>query len=215
MLSCPVCNKSVLGDWDYCFYCGAKLIQENGRAFAYDQLFELMKLEGDRTAQLDSKASTYSGLLGIAITILTAFGGVITIRGFELHEITTQKPISTVSLIILFLLYAFTVLSFIIGAIYAFKAYNLGYSILPSFGHGKINEYIGMDCAFLAKNCEENLVRIQRTLIPHLSDLISNNFDRNQEKSKTINKANTATLFGIFSLILLIAFIVLTGFGLL
>jgi len=214
MLSCPICNKGVSGDWDYCFYCGAELIQENGRAFAYDQLFELMKLEGDRTAHLDSKASTYSGSLGIAVTILTAFGGALTISGFEFHEITTQKPIPTVSLIILFLLYAFTVLSFIIGAVYAFKAYNLGYSILPSFGQGK-KKYVMMDCAFLAKNCDENLVRIQKTLIPHLSYLISNNVDANEEKSKTINKANTATLFGIFSLILLIAFIVLSGFGLL
>lgn len=144
MVSCPNCNKGVSEDWDFCFYCGADLkqvlkaaqkileaAQEIGRTFAYDQLFELLKLEVNRTAVLDSKATTYSGLLGIAVTILTAFGGVISIRGLEIHEIKDQlpssSPIPPASLIIIYSLYASTVFLLIIAAIYAFKAYNLGY----------------------------------------------------------------------------------------
>jgi hypothetical protein len=141
MVSCSNCNKDVSVDWDYCFYCGTDLkqvlkaaqevleaAQEIGRTFAYDQLFELLKLEANRTALLDSKATTYSGLLGIAVTILTAFGGVISIRGLEIKaQLPSSSPLPPAPLIIIYSLYASTVFLLIIAAIYAFKAYNLGY----------------------------------------------------------------------------------------
>lgn len=127
MKSCPKCDRIVDEEWDFCTYCGQELVHETSNAFAYDQLFELMKLEEARRSYLDSKASTYIGLLSIAVTILTAFGGALTIRGGQIQEIKNQQTvIPNFTIVIIYILYFFIVILFILGVIFAFRAYSTG-----------------------------------------------------------------------------------------
>jgi hypothetical protein len=213
-----------------------------------------MKLENNRTALLDSKASTYSGLLGVAVTVLTALGGAITIRGLNLHEIKTQMQTTTPSLIVFFLFYIVSVVSFIVGAGYAFKAYNLGFTnetvklkeskdssekfsgekskeqellnkliglirLIRESSHSSFQEekvcYYTIDFDYIAKNCDQKLVHTKRAMIPYLRNIILNNSNTNNQKSKNINRAHTATLVGISFLILLIFVITINSIGIL
>ena len=89
-----------------------------------------MKLEETRREYLDTKAGTYIGLLGLSVTILTAFGGVVILQSGQIREITNIDIIySQYLLILLYLLYFLyfsVIVSFIIAVIFAFRAYSTG-----------------------------------------------------------------------------------------
>jgi hypothetical protein len=169
MVLCPNCGKD-LDDLDYCDKCGNPIsrddkycekcsnrIFKSSREFIYKQLFELMKLEENRREQLDSKASTYIGLLSIAVTVIGALGGIAiaTIQGNE-------SLISNIILIIS-ILYFSTIILFIIGVLMAFHAYHIGSIILNEKlletkpNQIKINVFQGMNVDWLVKNSNEGL----------------------------------------------------------
>ena len=129
MITCPNCKNRIEEDyWDYCPKCRTEIFRPN-RAFIYEQLFELMKLQDNRRQYLDAKAHTYIGLLSIAVTIIVALGGLTFKNGMWL-----QLLISNNGFIILSVLYVSTVLLFIIGVIFAFRAYHIGSPIIKIDG---------------------------------------------------------------------------------
>ena len=109
---CPTCQNELKSD---------------SQEFAYEQLFELMKLEESRRGYLDSKANTYIGLLSIAVTVLTAFGGVLTFRGDQIQEIKNLK-LDNYSWILFFIyfFYILIIILFMLSVIFAFRAYATG-----------------------------------------------------------------------------------------
>jgi hypothetical protein len=129
MITCPNCKNIIEEDyWDYCPKCRTEIFRPN-RAFSYEQLFELMKLQDNRRQYIDTKASTYIGLLSIAVTIIVALGGLTFKNGMCL-----QLLISNNGFIILSVLYVSTVLLFIIGVIFAFRAHHIGSPIIKIDG---------------------------------------------------------------------------------
>jgi hypothetical protein len=120
MRFCQNCGEKILSDnWDYCHKCGAEVLRPS-RAFIYEQLFDLMKLQDNRRQHTDSKAHTYIGLLSIAVTIVVALGGV------AIKNIMNPELLRSNSGLILLVLYLSTVLLFIISVLFAFRAYHIG-----------------------------------------------------------------------------------------
>jgi hypothetical protein len=208
MMDCKECEEKVSDDWEYCFKCGAK-IDEPSRKFIYDQLFELMKLETSRSAQLDSKAHTYIGFLSIAITILGSFGGLL------IENIKSQGLILSNIIIIISILYVLVALLFIIGVIFAFKAYHTGsIKINEEYGdHVPLNVFVGMDVDWLAKKSGRRLSHVQNYLIPHLRWIYLRNYRLNNEKSNNILNAYMCTIIAVFLLLGMIVVIGLYGTG--
>lgn len=240
MESCPKCNRIVAEEWDFCTYCGQELVHETSNAFAYDQLFELMKLEEARRSYLDSKASTYIGLLSIAVTVLTAFGGALTIREGQIQEIKNpQIVISSLAMLIMYILYFFIIIVFILGVIFAFRAYITGSiktspdsekknmlkklaeelcSLIPKklrsfFQIDEIDVFQGMDIDYIAKYSDIKLLEMRKDLIYHLKDITSNNYNLNNLKSDRIISAYRVTILGILLLLLLSLIVGLIGIG--
>ena len=62
MRICQSCGEKLISDnVDFCDKCGAEVLRPS-RAFIYEQLFVLMKLQDNRRQHIDSKAHTYIGL---------------------------------------------------------------------------------------------------------------------------------------------------------
>lgn len=100
---------------------------ETSVEFAYDQLYDLVKLEEERRAYLDTKAGTYIGLLGVSVSILTAFGGILIIQNGQVLKIKDMDAISSHDLLILIYFFYFIIIFlFIIAVFFAFRAYNTG-----------------------------------------------------------------------------------------
>ena len=100
---------------------------ETSVEFAYDQLYDLVKLEEERRAYLDTKAGTYIGLLGVSVSILTAFGGILIIQNGQILKIKDMDAISSHDLLILIYFFYFIIIFlFIIAVFFAFRAYNTG-----------------------------------------------------------------------------------------
>jgi len=136
MRICQNCGEEILSDnWDYCHKCGTEILRP-GRAFIYEQLFELMKLQDNRRQHLDSKAHTYIGLLSIAVTIIVALGGL------TIENIIIQQLLISNNTLILSVLYVSTVLLFTIGVIVAFHAYHIGSPIIKNEGNEAFVENI-------------------------------------------------------------------------
>jgi hypothetical protein len=201
--SCPNCDKEVKEYWNYCT-CGYKLFDNFG--FVYDQLFKLMELEGTRRERLDSKASTYIGLLGIAVTILTTFGGV------AFQEIATLGlNIQTSIMSLANYVYILTILSLIAGVISAFRAFREGSTIIPKEIDKNDPEYQSilsksfwnMDYGYLAKNIENLPPDLKNPLIEHLKDIVDHNYTLNNSKSNKLIWAYWLTLTGIVLLLAL------------
>lgn len=225
---------------DTCPKCGQELKEPISQTFAYDQLFELMKIEENRRIYLDSKANTYIGLLSIAITILTAFGGFIAIRGSQINEITDlqsqQVFVSPLLLGLIYVLYIFVVSIFLLSVILAFRAYAVGtgkVSIasgksgpetrLDKLGKKIINKldlllipstdkYTGMPIECFAENKESPLFEFRNELITTLNDLVRCNRDLNIEKANRILNAYRTTTLGI-SILLILILIIAIGVG--
>lgn len=199
MTLCQKCGADVSEEWEYCFECGARII-EPSLAFMYDQLFEVLKLEEQRREHLDSKASTYIGLLSIAVTIIVS-SGLLTIKDFKSHQLIA----SNITLLIIAVLYVLTVLFFIIGVLYAFRAYHTGSKIVK----GEIdnlmlkNVFLFMDVDWLVKNSDKRLSSVQKELINHIHKIFSLNYPLNNQKSNNILYAYRFTFFAIILLLLL------------
>lgn len=217
-------------DWSYCFYCGEELASPNSTDFAYDQLYDLMKLEEARREYLDTKAGTYIGLLGLSVTILTAFGGIITIQSGQIQEF---KDISIVFpkdlLMIIYILYFAVIILFITAVLFAFRAYGTGstlsadtnpdkgtYDSIKKFFSGIGNSliprddkiYKWIDSDFIAQHKESSLVDVHRCLADHINnDVIKINYELNDKKSNRIIKAYICTIFGIIILLILVVLI--------
>jgi hypothetical protein len=120
MIICQNCGAELLSDnEDYCHKCGAEVLRPS-RAFIYEQLCDLMKLQDNRRQHIDSKAHTYIGLLSIAVTIIVALGGL------AIKNIMNPELLMSNNGLILLVLYLSTVLLFIISVIFAFRAYHIG-----------------------------------------------------------------------------------------
>lgn len=231
MDSCAKCGATISKDWVYCHQCGAELIHTS-QEFSYDQLFELVKLEETRREYLDSKASTYIGLLTIAVTVLTASGGIITIRGGPIQEITNPQLG-----IAIYILYIFIIIFFVSGVFFTFRSYSIGtieISSEPKKNHRKITKmfigitkmlivgldflilpkkgcYKGMPVDYIATNSDEYIFPIRKELIPMLKELININWKLNNEKSNCTLKAYRATILGIVLLLVLTSIIGVIG----
>ncbi len=218
-------------DWNYCFYCSAELIPQTSVGFAYDQLYDLMKLEENRREYLDTKAGTYIGLLGISVSILTAFGGIITIQSGQIQKVTENNAIFPHWLLTLFyILYFLIVVLFIIAVIFAFRAYGTGSlsvcsgsnksDIVKGFfveilipREKKVYKWIGRK--FIVENKDSNLVDVRRYLVDHIeNDVLSVNYDLNDKKANRIKRAYISTIIGIIILLLLVLLIGAKGIGL-
>lgn len=198
---CNNCGNPIFREDKYCEKCGNKI--KSSREFAYKQLFELMKLEGDRREQLDSKASTYIGLLSIAVTIIGGLGG-ITIATIQNEELLISNIILIISG-----LYFSTIIFFIIGVVQAFHAYHIGSiivneNLLETKPNG-INRSVfhGMDVDWLVKNSDARLQFVEKDLIPHIGDIYSINSQLNNLKSNSIIWAYRFSIGGISILLLL------------
>lgn len=214
-LLCPECKAEIEKDWAFCT-CGYKLFDNFD--FVYDQLIRLMEQENARREHLDSKASTYIGLLSIAVTILTTFGGIVALQGSTFLELTNSSlkipgPVmSSINII-----YILTVLSFIVGVIFAFLAFNEGSTILPKeiadkndlkYQNTLHKCFWNMDLDYLADNIDQPPIILKIPLIEHLREIIDQNYKLNNEKSNKVIWAYWLTLFGIG---LLLALTVLIG----
>jgi hypothetical protein len=202
-----------------------------------------MKLEETRREYLDTKAGTYIGLLGLSVTILTAFGGVVILQSGQIREITNIDIIySQYLLILLYFLYFSVIVLFIISVIFAFRAYSTGSlgasnepksprngilspirSFLGSSGRFLINIlipkdkniYKWIDRNFIALNKESCLVDLRKFLIDKIDEAVKINYDLNNEKAKRILRAYISTILGIFILLILIILLgLITGIGL-
>lgn len=197
MTLCQKCGANVSEEWEYCFECGARII-EPSLAFMYDQLFEVLKLEEQRRERLDSKASTYIGLLSIAVTIIVSLGS-LTIRDFKSHQLIA----SNITLLIISVLYFLTVLFFIISVLYAFRAYHIGSKIVKGEIDGRMlkNVFLFMDMDWLVKNSDKRLSSVQKVLINHIYEIFSLNYPLNNQKSNNILYAYRFTLFATILLL--------------
>ncbi|RZB33487.1 MAG: hypothetical protein SRB1_01144 [Desulfobacteraceae bacterium Eth-SRB1] len=150
MRICQSCGEKILSDnWDYCRKCGTEILRP-GRAFIYEQLFELMKLQDNRRQHLDSKAHTYIGLLSIAVTIIVALGG-LTIENIIIRQLLSSNNISILSV-----LYFSTVLLFTISVIVAFHAYHIGSPIIKeNSDRENISQNIDAECITDEKTKED------------------------------------------------------------
>jgi hypothetical protein len=119
-MKCPSCNSEVFINQNYCQECGAEMPNPT-RSFVYDQLFELMKMENERSLQLDSKANTYIGLLSIAVTIFGVLGGLLTFENIKFFKTLNFNIIIT-----MYVFYILIILFFIIGVLIAFISYHKG-----------------------------------------------------------------------------------------
>lgn len=199
MTLCKKCGANVSEEWEYCFECGARIIKPS-LAFMYDQLFEVLKLEGQRREHLDSKASTYIGLLSIAVTIVVSLGS-LTIKDFKSHQLIA----SNTTLVIISVLYVLTVLFFIIGVFYAFRAYHTGSKIVKGESDNQMpkNVFLFMDVKWLAENSDMKLSSVQKVLINHIHEIYSVNYPLNNQKSNNILYAYRFTFFAIILLLIL------------
>ncbi|OPY48682.1 MAG: hypothetical protein A4E49_03431 [Methanosaeta sp. PtaU1.Bin112] len=235
---CPSCGRTVLEDWKYCFYCSEELISPKSMGFAYDQLYDLMKQEEARREYLDTKAGIYIGLLGLSVTILTAFGGIITIRGGKIQEINDNNVIfPQYLLVIIYVLYFTIVILFIAAVIFAFRAYGTGsaLSIDSNSEKGAIpfikkvfyiignrliprDDYVykWIDRDFIAQNKDCSLVDVHRCLADHINnDVLKINYYLNNKKSNRVIKSYVITIFAVFTLLILVILIGAIGIGLL
>jgi len=198
MTLCQKCGAALSEEWDYCFECGTRIV-EPSLAFTYDQLFELVKLEEERREHLDTKAYTYIGLLSIAVTIIVSLGS-LTIKDFKSHQLLASNVILIISG-----LYVVTVLLFIIGVLFAFRAYHTGSIIVKGGvdGQKQKNVFLFMDVDWLVKNSDRRLSSVQKELIDHLREIFSINYQLNNQKSNNILYAYKFTIIAIIFLSLL------------
>lgn len=219
MRICQNCGDKILSDnWDYCHKCGTEILRP-GRAFIYEQLFELMKLQDNRRQHLDSKAHTYIGLVSIAVTIIVALGG-LTIENIIIQQLLISNNISILSV-----LYVSTVLLFTIAVIVAFQAYHIGSPIIKNGGDEAVLQktydesitdektkkvYLRLDEKWLVENSDKGLVFLQKKLIQILGTIISENQKFNIKKSNSIIWAYYITITAIISLLLLCLTIILS-----
>jgi hypothetical protein len=214
MRTCSKCKREIEDYWDYCPSCGTEIFRPT-RAFIYDQLFELMKLQDNRRHYLDSKAHTYIGLLSIAVTIIVALGGL------TIENIIAPRLGISYNVLILSGLYVSTVLLFIIGVIFAFQAYHIGSPIIKIDGEGKIQipaeklekVYLRLYEKRFVERSDEGLVSLQNNLIHSLKIIISKNEIFNIRKSNKIIWAYHVTITAIISLLLLCVTIILSIYG--
>lgn len=214
MRTCSNCKREMEDYWDYCHNCGTEIFRPT-RAFTYDQLFELMKLQDNRRQHLDSKAHTYIGLLSIAVTI------VVALCGLTIENIIIPRLVITYNSLILSGLYVSTVLLFIIGVIFAFQAYHIGSPIIKIDDDGKIQitaekrkkVYLRLDEKRLVEKSDEGLASLQNNLIHSLENIISKNKILNIRKSNKIILAYYVTITAIISLLLLCVTIILSIYG--
>lgn len=214
MRTCSKCKRGIEDYWDYCHNCGTEIFRPT-RAFIYDQLFELMKLQDNRRQYLDSKAHTYIGLLSIAVTIIVALGGI------TIENIIAPRLVISYNVLILSGLYVSTVLLFISGVIFAFQAYHIGSPIIKIDREGKIQipdeklekVYLRLHENRFVERPGEGLVSLQNNLIHFLEIIISKNNIFNIRKSNKIIWAYHVTITAIISLLLLCLTIILSIYG--
>lgn len=173
---------------------------QTSQTFAYNQLFELMKLEVTRRQYLDSKASTYIGLLSIAVTVLTAFGGILVFRGGQIQEIKAQQQLISNELgVLISILYLLIVFCFVMGVIFAFYAFSTGSKNVPlntkESNHIKKYIYIFMNYlrpsyAFSWDDSEKNYRKLKRFL--------ARKFDINWIKDAKIARNNNGKTIIVF-----------------
>lgn len=200
MINCPNpnCNMPIEDDSDFCYFCKTHIIPETSTGFIYNLLFELMQLEETRRQDLDSKAATYIGLLGVSLTVLTASGGIIVLQGEAVHEINNFNlaTSSYVTQYVIYISYILIVILFILAVLFAFLAYSTGSNINEE---EKCYQGIGYDYA--ADLANKPLYITRDKLIRHLTRVTSINYYLNNAKSKKIKKAFWLTIFAIFLLL--------------
>lgn len=219
---CKDCGQKVDDNGDFCHNCGARL-KESSQDFVYNQMFDLLKLEISRTARLDSKAHTYIGFLSIAITILASLGGLI------IESIKTEGKIMTDIIIFISIIYVFVALFFIIGVLFAFRAYHTGSIFVRKQSnnkgqsgtklkrsHPKSNKvFLGLDLRWLSENYEMGLPNVQKYLISHILEIHSRRRSLNNQKSNNILYAYIATITSVLLLLCMVIIIGIYGMGLL
>ncbi len=206
---CNKCGNPISWDDKYCEKCGNKIFKPS-REFTYNQLFELMKIQENRREHLDSKASTYIGLLSIAVTVIGGLGSI------AIATIQSKESSASNLILIISSLYFSTIILFIIGVLIAFHAYHVGSIIVnekllktkPIEIERKV--FHGMDVDWLVKNSDKGLQFVQKELILHVRNVYSVNYQLNNLKSNSIIWAYRFSIGGI-SLLLLLCITLLIG----
>jgi hypothetical protein len=216
---------------------------ETSVEFAYDQLYDLVKLEEERRAYLDTKAGTYIGLLGVSVSILTAFGGILIIQNGQVLEIKDKGAIHSHNLLLLiYICYFAIIFFFIIAVFFAFRAYNTGSPIFSTENNKSKNgfslksffyivnlllckianvtipqdgRYKWIDQESIVINKNSNLAELKSFLVDEINtNVYIINYDLNNIKAIRITKAYISTIFGIFILLIEIVLIMILGIGL-
>lgn len=222
MIYCPQCNKPIDDDSNYCYFCKTPIITETSKVFVYNLLFSLMQLEETRRQDLDSKAATYIGLLSVGVSVLTAFGGIIILRGGTILEIKNLK-LASLSFIqnAVYLNYIFIVVLFILAVICAFLAYSTGSKKTKSNDSANLSFdekkkcYQGLGYDYVACLSNEPLYLTYDKLIRLLREAISINYNLNNDKSNKIKDAFWITIFAISLLLVQAIAIGLIGMNML
>ena len=221
MVKCNNCGYEDEEDTEFCFNCSIKRYGSS-RDFAYNQLFELMRLEIARSARLDSKAHAYIGFLSIAVTILGTLGAII------IENIKTQGIMTTNIIFTLSIFYVFVVMFFIFGVLSAFWAYHKGSIFMenklreeakqgkrPKRKRPKSKEvFFGFDVNWLSEYSEIGTSKLQKSLIPHLREIHERRYLLNNDKSDCILYAFMFTMVAISLLLCIVITIGIYGMGL-
>jgi hypothetical protein len=213
MIKCPSCDYEGTVGQKFCHECGEEMPNPI-KSFVYDQLFELVKMENERSLQLDSKANTYIGLLSIAVTIFGILGGLLTVENIKL-----LKTFNFNIIMFLYILYMLITIFFIIGVLFAFRAYHTGSPMVrDSDDSKKLKELIDSGKVFVKLNPDtlHDLLNKQSRkddLISQLEVILKINRNLNIKKSTSILWSFRITIVAILLLLVMTIYIGVVSIG--
>ena len=141
-----------------------KDIVENTYAICYD----LVKQEEERRERLDTKTSNLIGIVGVFITLVFGFGGII------LEKVRDQH-------------WATILVGIFLGAIFC-GAVSLWFALTAVKAKHNLN-VINDEDIFNKEMLKGNIIDYKRYLIAHFWRIYRNNFKANEEKGKYLVRA--------------------------
>jgi amino acid transporter len=165
-------------------------------------------MENERSLQLDSKANTYIGLLSIAVTIFGVLGGLLTVENIKL-----LKTFNFNIILFMYIIYMLIIIFFIIGVLFAFKAYHTGSPLVKDSNDSqKMKKLIDSGRVFVKLNPDTVYDLLNRRsqkndLISQLLFILKINRNLNIEKSTGILWSFRITIVAILLLLVMTIYI--------
>lgn len=149
----------------------------------YSVCYGLIKEEEERRSGLDSKAYNLIGIVGVCITLVFGFGGIL------IKEI--KDPLWLIVMVMLYLgtiMFAFVALLFALNVAKARSNFR------------SIND----EDIFQKEMIQKDVITYKRYLISHFWQIYQNNFAINESKGTSLKSSFRMFLFAIISLSLIV-----------